>query len=344
MKIEVSTEPHLADALEEELWAAAFPEGTEDALHEDDLVEGTAGIAGIAGAVGAACDLASRPRVLATAVARRDGVLLGWAELHAPRGRQPRPTLTWRLAAREINEIRGCLAGEDVERDSTEDSAEGTEEFALVRALVDRLVAHARESGCDGVAWDASEVHADRLAETHGAVPGVEHSRYWGATPLDDWTPPHDLPVVRARHMPDPAPYADYAALYRAGSVHGRPQWTEEDVRRQLDLDLDLPPELDAESVVLDVLDESGRPLIQFPAIVADGYASVGYVAHHRPHPDVLAAGIVSLISTLRARETPVSTLAIREEDDPVLASAAERAGLRVVHRDIDHHLDLARE
>lgn len=184
MQVVVETDPEAEERLVEELFAAVLADIGADAEDHDvededeDLEEDDERV------------------VLAVAVARRDGELLGWASLLGPDEDDPGPTVQWLLLSREIERIK---TGMYDEHPATPDEVEVL--VALTKAAAD----HAREAGNDAIVWSDPMADLDaHVAEALGATPDEELGHIWAFEDLGAVTAPEGLPAVRTQVATEP--------------------------------------------------------------------------------------------------------------------------------------------
>ncbi|RJQ79417.1 hypothetical protein D5S17_10400 [Pseudonocardiaceae bacterium YIM PH 21723] len=267
--VEIDRDPQVEDRLIGELFAAIDEQWSPEGEIED------------------------RP-VVATAIARQDGALLGWAELLFPVEDEPNPILQWILTSREVERLRtGRALGEP-----------GTEaEIATLSALIKAAAEHAKAEGHQAVTWADTEVDLDaKVADAIGALVHEEIGRHWSPADLAGYQAPAGLPEVNA------VASTDSVAVLEADE-------------RVL-------------AVSVDLVHADGSIVAQLTSAIIDNEALVEEVIHDEDlDPAELASAIATLVAELRSTHPDVSSLAIRELDDDLVRAAAEKAGLEISDR-----------
>ncbi|MYT27545.1 MULTISPECIES: GNAT family N-acetyltransferase [unclassified Streptomyces] len=294
ISVEYDYDPTADVRLAEEAYA-----GLSDALPESDI------------------DPADIESPACTVVARRDGSLLGWAQVYAVVDDEPAAFVQWLLVSR----ARGhATSGHNVLRDPTEEETD-----ALVR-LLRGAAEHARDAGYTALVWTDTDRSLDARAAAELGAPSAEDlGRHWTTTaPLADWRAPAGLPSVTTRRMPQPpgdALLSAYAALHTEAT--GRAVSPEEVPERPLDGPYPL--------LTLDLLTPQGELSAQVTAAIPGDGAFIGRVLHRKDVGDEqVTALLTELIAQLRRDHPQVTHLEVREVDDPVVARSLNSMGLQI--------------
>lgn len=256
--------------------------------------------------------------LLGAVVARRNGILIGWAELFWPEDPETDAGLQWVLVAREGRRVTGAVG---------EGSAEEVEVLAvLVRAAVEL----AREAGCTGVRWCDSEGTLDRrVAAAVDAVTAAELGRVWQLV-LADWRAPAGLPEIPVRELPVEPTDEELAEYVELCSAVLGGEWTVDDVADAVGADL-------AGYLTVDLRDAEGKPkAFVTAALIDEETAEVELVVHRdSTAPELL----VLLVAVIEQARSEVSGLIVRELADPVLSEALAGAGLQVADQWLAYRL-----
>lgn len=184
VQVVVETDPEAEERLVEELFTAVLADIGADA--EDHDVEDE----------DEELDEDDDRVVLAVAVARADGKLLGWASLLGPDEDDPGPTVQWLLLSREIERIK---TGMYDEHPAT------PEEIALLVAMTKAAADHARSAGNDAIVWSDPMADLDaHVASALGAEPDEELGHIWAFDDLTSVAAPAGLPAVRTQVATEP--------------------------------------------------------------------------------------------------------------------------------------------
>ncbi|MEV0375577.1 hypothetical protein AB0I10_38515 [Streptomyces sp. NPDC050636] len=263
-----------------------------------------------------------------TVVARRDGVLLGWAEVYAAVDDETTAFVQWLLVSRERERI---TSGHSVLREPTREETD-----TLVR-LLRGAAEHARDARYTALVWTDTEGALDaRAAAELGASSAEELGRHWTTTaPLTDWRAPAGLPSVTTRRMPQPPGdtlLSAYATFHAEVTEHAA---SREEVAERLD-DGPLP------LVTLDLLTPQGELSAQVTAVIAGDAAFVEGVLHRKDvDHEQLTVLLTELIAQLRRDHPHVTVLEVRELDDPVVARSLKSMALQITGHWCSYRLPL---
>ncbi|MFC9996068.1 hypothetical protein [Nocardia sp. NPDC127526] len=125
------------------------------------------------------------PDLLGAVCARRDGELLGFAEVHATS-----PTAAWVQAAYAPRIIRAMVAGYYDMDPAT------AEETAIIGKLIEQCADYARSEGYTVLRWEGQNTGPEgQAAVALDAQTAAEYARTWTVVPAD-WQAPHTLPPL----------------------------------------------------------------------------------------------------------------------------------------------------